>query len=179
MHTHIKGSQWSAKWRGGRCHWKSYFFFFFKYNSLRVFENFISCTTILLTFQSLHILPSSLQHIPQNQLITKQNTQTNTSLLHLSNTSSSILVALGAVVCHTVYLFVQSAPPTNRSRSHWSSGRSLAHHHHWALSKSSLGHLAAAPSHGDPAVIVPQDQTLHTAPKRGRCSGWANLRPRM
>lgn len=42
--------------------------------------------------------------------------------------------------------------------SHWFVSRPLVHHHHWTLTETPLKHPAVTRNHGDPVVIIPQDQ---------------------
>lgn len=102
-----------------------------------------------------------------NQANKSKHTHTNKDrkislfLLHscLSNTSSFILMALGAV-CHITYPFVQSGLLANVHRlaqGLWF----LVHYHHWVLTETPPGYLVAAPSYEDPSGFVPQDQSLH------------------
>lgn len=78
--------------------------------------DFTLCIPSLLISQSFHILPLSWNML--TQLIknkTNNNNKKPSSFLHFSNTFSFTLVALGALVGHTVYFFVLSAPPMKRS----------------------------------------------------------------
>uniref|UniRef100_A0A8C8UAW3 Uncharacterized protein n=1 Tax=Peromyscus maniculatus bairdii TaxID=230844 RepID=A0A8C8UAW3_PERMB len=83
-------------------------------------------------------------------------------LSHLSSTSSLVLVALGALVCHKstllskqLYLQMFIVMSLVQGSGFW----------HTVLTgsspKSSFGYPAATVSHGDPEVIFPQDQSLH------------------
>ena len=45
--------------------------------------------------------------------------------------------------------------------SPWSGSRPLENHHHWTLIEIRLGYPAAVLSHGDPAVIIAWNQSLH------------------
>ena len=103
-----------------------------------------ACTPILTTSQSFHILPSPFQHPHQKKLLKNSITnKTNkpkatTPLFCLSNTSSFILVALGAVVCSTIYPFWPISPThkmhaTNHCNESLVGFTTLAHHHHWRL----------------------------------------------
>lgn len=60
-----------------------------------------------ITSQSFHICPLPLQHAPPKLIKNKPNKPNPISLLSFQH--FSILVTLGALVCHTLYPFVQSA----------------------------------------------------------------------
>lgn len=112
------------------------------------FSNFTSCTPVLLNSQSLHTLPSLLQCPPnknfKKKIKTKQankhkkkikttmttTTKNPSSFLHLSqvsNTSLSVLVALGVSVSHTLYALLSNQPYLLMftAMSHWFGSRLL------------------------------------------------------
>lgn len=78
----------------------------------------------------------------------KKTTTTTKPLLSIfptfSNTSSFILVALGALVCHIVYPFSVIFISMFITMSHWSGLWFLEHCHRCFLTKTPLGYLAAA-----------------------------------
>lgn len=98
----------------------------------------------------------------------KQNKQKAicVSLPFLPVQPSSILVALGTAVCHTVYSFVQSLFLTNVHCNESLLARFKVsgfwyNHHHCILSETPLGYPMATPSHEDSLNIMPQDQFFH------------------
>lgn len=98
--------------------------------------NFTSYIPFQLIYLFLHIIPflTLLHPLPKEppQNLLKTNNK-NHLFLHLSNTSSFILIALGATVCNTASMTHISL----FERSHWSGSRLAApssldsHYHHW------------------------------------------------
>ena len=125
------------------------------------FGNFTTCIPILLISQSLYILtfplwcPSRKRKFKKTPNQATKQTNKQISPLHSSvfRAAPIILVALGPVVWHAVYRFVQSDPPENvhfDESSVWLKVSGI-----WILTETPLHYPAAAPSRGDPAEPVP------------------------
>lgn len=85
-------------------------------------------------------------------------------LSHPSNTCPLVSVTLEAAICHTVYTFVQSAPPENIHCDEslvWVKTSDLWVPSSLNLHKTPLGYLTIAPSHRNLAGIVLWDQSFH------------------
>lgn len=121
---------------------------------------------ILLTSQALHSLPPHLRHpLQQNAPPKSIKNKTHTHKSHLAPLSFQQALSLFTLAARGVRQctpLVQLATPAKTfiAMCHWSASRPLARHHHCALTETPLGCPAVAPSHSDPAVIVPQDQSL-------------------
>lgn len=57
---------------------------------------------------------------------------------------------------------ISPIPKVFIAMSHWSGLRPLAHYHQWTITKTPPEYPDIAPSHGDSAVMAPQNQSLHT-----------------
>ena len=125
------------------------------------FGNFTTCIPILLISQSLYILtfplwcPSRKRKFKKTPNQATKQTNKQKSPLHSSvfRAAPIILVALGPMVWHAVYLCVQSDPHENFHCDEslvWLKVSGI-----WTLTETPLHYPAAAPSRGDPAEPVP------------------------